>query len=206
MQQAQRSIEALQAEMRGAADPLAASLGRSTTAVDGFIGHLTPIAGAIAAAFGVQEVARMAADFDSLNRSMAAIQGQGAKAAAEVAYLTDAANRLGLEVQSVSKTYASWLASIKGTAIEGEKGRAVFESVAGAMAKLGKSAADTDGAMMAWGQMVSKGKVSMEELRQQLAERLPGAMQAAAAGAGLTVDQLTRMGSIPADAGEPECV
>jgi len=158
-----------------------------------FVGKLKPIAGAIAAAFGVTEVARMAADFDSLNRSMAAIQGQGAKAAAEVAYLIDAANRLGLEVQSVSKSYTSWLSSIKGTALEGEKGRAVFESVAGAMAKLGKSAADTDGAMMALGQMVSKGKVSMEELRQQLAERLPGAMQAAAAGAGLTVEQLTRM-------------
>lgn len=175
------------------AGQLNASLGQAGGGLDDFVGKLKPIAGAIAAAFGATEVARMAADFDSLNRSMAAIQGQGAKAAAEVAYLTDAANRLGLEVQSVSKTYASWLASIKGTALEGEKGRAVFESVAGAMAKLGKSAADTDGAMMALGQMVSKGKVSMEELRQQLAERLPGAMQAAAAGAGLTVDQLTRM-------------
>lgn len=175
------------------AGQLNASLGQAGGGLDDFVGKLKPIAGAIAAAFGATEVARMAADFDSLNRSMAAIQGQGAKAAAEVAYLTDAANRLGLEVQSVSKTYASWLASIKGSALEGEKGRAVFESVAGAMAKLGKSAADTDGAMMALGQMVSKGKVSMEELRQQLAERLPGAMQDAAAGAGLTVDQLTRM-------------
>lgn len=193
MLQAQQRIAALQAEMRGAADPFTASLDRSSTALGGFAGRLAPIAGAIAAAFGVTEVARMAADFDSLNRSMAAIQGQGAKAAAEVAYLTDAANRLGLEVQSVSKTYASWLASIKGTALEGEKGRAVFESVAGAMAKLGKSAADTEGAMMALGQMVSKGNVSMEELRQQLGESLPGAMQAAAAGAGLTVDQLTKM-------------
>lgn len=175
------------------ADSFNASLGRSAGGVGQLITAVKPMAAAIAAAFGVQEVARMAADFDSLNRSMGAIQGQGAKAAAEVAYLTDAANRLGLEVQSVSKTYASWLASIKDTALEGEKGRAVFESVAGAMAKLGKSAADTDGAMMALGQMVSKGKVSMEELRQQLAERLPGAMQAAAAGAGLTVEQLTRM-------------
>ncbi|MFM6987944.1 MAG: tape measure protein, partial [Arenimonas sp.] len=164
--------------MQTDADAAAASVSRSGDGLGDFVGKLRPIAGAIAAAFGVAEVARMAADFDSLNRSMAAIQGQGAKAAAEVAYLTDAANRLGLEVQSVSKTYASWLASIKGTALEGEKGRAVFESVAGAMAKLGKSAADTDGAMMALGQMVSKGKVSMEELRQQLAERLPGAMQA----------------------------
>lgn len=179
--------------MQTDADAAGASVSRSGDGLGDFVGKLRPIAGAIAAAFGGVEVARMAADFDSLSRSMAAIQGQGAKAAAEVAYLTDAANRLGLEVQSVSKTYTSWLASIKGTALEGEKGRAVFESVAGAMAKLGKSAADTDGAMMALGQMVSKGTVSMEELRQQLAERLPGAMQAAAAGAGLTVDALTKM-------------
>lgn len=161
MAQAQQRISALQAEMRGGVDPFTDSLSRSNSELSGFASRLTPIAGAIAAAFGATEVARMAADFDSLNRAMAAIQGAGARAAAEVGYITDASNRLGIELQSVSKTYISWLAAIKGTALEGERGRAVFEAVAGAMAKLGKSAADTEGAMLALGQMVSKGKVSI---------------------------------------------
>ena len=180
-------------KMQTDAAGLDGAIGKAGAGVGGFVTAVKPVAAAIAAAFGAQEVVRMAADFDSLNRAMAAIQGQGVKAAAEVGYILDAANRLGIEVQSTAKAYTSWLASIKGTALEGEKGRAVFEAVAGAMAKLGKSAADTEGAMQALGQMVSKGKVSMEELRGQLGERLPGAMQAAAKGAGLTVEQLSKM-------------
>lgn len=170
-----------------------AAVDKNASSLSGFVTRLKPVAGAIAGAFGVQEVARMAADFDSLNRSMLAITGSGTKAAAEIGYITDAAQRLGLDLQSTTKAYTNWMASIKGTALEGEKGRAVFEAVAGSMAKLGKSSADTEGAMMALGQMVSKGTVSMEELRGQLAERLPGALQAAADGAGLTTAQLVKM-------------
>lgn len=190
---AQRRISALRAELAGGVDPFTRSVGQATAGIGQFTTALKPVAAAMAAAFGAQEVARMAADFDSLNRAMAAIQGQGAKAAAEVGYITDAARRLGLDLQSTAKTYTGWLASIKGTALEGERGRQVFEAVAGSMAKLGKSSADAEGAMLALGQMVSKGTVSLEELRGQLAERLPGALQAAAEGAGLTTAQLIKM-------------
>ncbi|WP_079435696.1 tape measure protein [Zoogloea sp. LCSB751] len=179
--------------MQSDAEAANASVGRSSSGLGQFVTQLKPIAGAIAAAFGVHEVARMAADFDSLVRSMGAIQGEGSKAAQEVGYITDAARRLGLDLESTAKTYTSWLASIKGTALEGEAGRQVFEAIAGSMSKLGKSAADTEGAMLALGQMVSKGTVSMEELRGQLAERLPGALQAAADGAGITTAQLIKM-------------
>ena len=50
-----------------------------------------------------------------------------------------------------------------------------------------------DGAMMALGQMVSKGNVSMEELRQQLGERLPGAYSIAARAMGVTEQQLGKL-------------
>ncbi|GLT24032.1 hypothetical protein GCM10007933_35030 [Zoogloea oryzae] len=189
----QKRIAALRAEMAGVTDPLTESVGRSKSAIGSLVSSVKPIAASIAAAFGIQEVARMAADFDSLNRSMRAITGSGSKAAAEIGYITEASQRLGLDLQSTAKTYTSWLASVKGTALEGERGRAVFEAVSGSMSKLGKSSADTESAMLALGQMVSKGTISMEELRGQLAERLPGAMKAAADGAGVTVQQLTKM-------------
>jgi len=170
-----------------------ASVGRSSAGLGQFVTQLKPVAAAIAAAFGVREVAQMAANFDGLVRSMGAISGSGSKAAQEVGYITEAASRLGLKLEDTAKAYTSWLASIKGTALEGEKGRQVFEAVAGSMARLGKSSEDTNGALLALGQMVSKGTVSMEELRGQLAERLPGALQAAADGAGITTAQLIKM-------------
>jgi len=179
--------------MQSEAESARASIGKSGNSLGEFVTQLKPVAAAIAAAFGVREVTQMAANFDGLVRSMGAIAGSGSKAAQEVGYITEAASRLGLKLEDTAKAYTSWLASIKGTALEGEKGRQVFEAVAGSMARLGKSSEDTNGALLALGQMVSKGTVSMEELRGQLAERLPGALQAAADGAGITTAQLIKM-------------
>jgi tape measure domain-containing protein len=61
------------------------------------------------------------------------------------------------------------------------------------MSKLGKSSAETDRALTAIAQMMSKGVVSAEEMRGQLGEALPGAMQAAAKGAGLTVEEFGKL-------------
>ena len=96
----------------------------------------------------------------------------------------------------VIKTGEAWLgfqAAIKGTAVEGELGREVFEAVATSMAKAGKSSAETSNALVALQQIAGKGTVSMEELRGQLGEALPGALQAAAKGMGLTTQQLIQM-------------
>ena len=187
----QKRIAALKAEMSGGVDPFTASVGKATGSVGTFLTRLGPVANAIATAFSIDQVSRIAVQFDSLNRTLAAISGD--RAAEELGYITAAATRLGLDLGSASKSYAQFLAVTRGTALEGKGARDVFESVAGAMARLGKSAADTDGAMLALSQMVSKGTVSMEELRQQLAERLPGAMKAAADGAGLTEAELIKM-------------
>lgn len=190
---AERRVATLEAEMSGAVDPFTASVGRASGGIAGLVTKLKPVALAMAAAFSVDQIARTAVEFDSLNRTLTAIKGSGKAAAAELGYIVTTANRLGLELSSASKAYAQFLAVTRGTSLEGQKARDIFEAVAGSMAKLGKSAADTDGALLALSQMVSKGTVSLEELRQQLAERLPGALKAAADGAGLTEAELIKM-------------
>lgn len=130
---------------------------------------------------------------ESLERSLTQILGSSDKAAAEIQWLKETTGRLGVETLSAAKAYTSLSASAKGTSLEGEGTRRIFEAVAGSMSKLGKSSADTEGALQAISQMMGKGVVSMEEMRQQLAERLPGAMQAAADASGLTVAELTAM-------------
>lgn len=130
---------------------------------------------------------------ESLTRTMSILTGSTERAAAELEYIRGAAQRLGVDVLDAGKAYMQLLASTKGTALEGAAARQVFEAVAGAMATLGKTSAETSTALLAVNQMASKGKVSMEELRGQLGEALPGAMKAAAAGAGLTVAELTKM-------------
>lgn len=126
----------------------------------------------------------------------------GGNSAREIEYLRGVTARLGLEFTSTAKAYGQFQAAAKGTALEGDKARAVFESVAKASAVMGLSADDTSGVLLALQQMLSKGTVSAEELRGQLGERLPGSFQVAARAMGVTTAELGKMleqGQIVAD-------
>lgn len=132
-------------------------------------------------------------EIERFEKGVAAITGGGAAASGELSYLRGTADRLGLSVRDTSASYIQFLAAVKGTSLEGEPARRIFESVSGAMSALGKSSADTSGALLAIQQSISKGKVSAEELRGQLGERLPGAFNTAAKAAGVTTGELDKM-------------
>ncbi|NCC29742.1 MAG: hypothetical protein EOM22_16770, partial [Gammaproteobacteria bacterium] len=164
------------------------------------------MAGQIGIAIGGGALARAYLDAnvaaDRLAASLTAVTGSSSMAGREMAYIVDTANRLGLEVNSAASAYVSLSAAAKGTTLEGARARDIFEAVSLAMTKLGKTSADTEGALLAIEQMISKGKVSAEELRNQLGERLPGAFQAAASAMGVTTVELDKMlstGNLTAD-------
>lgn len=117
----------------------------------------------------------------------------GGNSGKEIEYLRGVTYRLGLEFASTAKAYGQFSAAAKGTTLEGDKARAVFESVAKASAVMGLSASDTSGVLLALQQMISKGTVQAEELRGQLGERLPGAFQIAAKAMGVTTAELGKM-------------
>jgi tape measure domain-containing protein len=116
--------------------------------------------------------------------------GNGAK---EIEYLRGVTERLGLQFSTTAVAYGQFQAAAKGTALEGEKARSVFESVAKSSAVMGLSADQTSGVLLALQQMISKGTVQAEELRGQLGERLPGAFQIAAKAMGVTTAELGKM-------------
>jgi len=139
---------------------------------------------------------------EKLNNTFKFTTGSTAGAVAEIAYLREVSTRLGLELNSTASAYAKLSAASVGTSMQGQKTRDIFESIASASTVMGLSAAETEGALLAIGQMMSKGVVSAEELRGQLGERLPGAFQAAARGMGVTTAELGKMlesGTIMAD-------
>jgi tape measure domain-containing protein len=169
----------------------------ATDAMRGKVSLLSGAMGQLAAMFGGMELARQFitanVEIENLERTFKALTGDANAAGREMEYVTRVANDLGLNVVSAAKAYAELSASTKGTSVEGKVTREVFEAVAASMANAGKSAADTQGALLALSQMASKGVVSMEELRGQLAERLPGALKAAADGLGITVEELVSL-------------
>lgn len=117
----------------------------------------------------------------------------GGNGVRELEYVTQLSNRLGLQLGSTAKAYASFAAAAKGTALEGQHTRDVFEAISKASAVMGLSADQSAGALLALQQMVSKGTVQAEELRGQLGERLPGAFQVAAKAMGVTTAELGKM-------------
>ncbi len=121
-------------------------------------------------------------------------QGVGrGNVAREIGFIRGEADRLGLAFDSTAASYAKFAAASRGTALEGQQTRDVFVGIAQASAALGLSSEETAGALTAVQQMISKGKVSAEELRGQLGERLPGAFQIAARSIGVTTSELDRM-------------
>ncbi|MGV2452431.1 UNVERIFIED_CONTAM: tape measure protein [Ralstonia mannitolilytica] len=108
-------------------------------------------------------------------------------------FLTDIAQKYGIELISLSQAYNQFSASAQGTTLEGEKTQVIFDAVAKSSAMLGVSTDDTNGILRALGQMMSKGKVQAEELRGQLGDRMAGAFRLFADGMGVSTAQLDAM-------------
>ncbi|WP_028578671.1 tape measure protein [Desulfomicrobium escambiense] len=139
---------------------------------------------------------------DSLQRSFVAITGSEAGAAELMGWLRDEASRLGQNFYELAPAFKSLTAAARGTTLEGEETRKIFSAVTAASTALGLSVDQTKGTFFAMEQMISKGTVSMEELRRQLGDRLPGAFQLAARAMGVSTAELNKMvaeGQVMAD-------
>lgn len=139
---------------------------------------------------------------DGLRLSYQAIAGSSQGAAEEMEFVRATAEKLGLDLLPTANAYKQLAGAAMGTAMAGKQTRDIFVAVAKASTVLGLSADETSGALLAISQMISKGKVSAEELRGQLAERLPGAFQIAAKAMGMSTAELDKFmadGNLMAD-------
>ena len=169
-------------DTRGALATLSNGLGLSKAAILAF---------AAAVAFGGQVCLEAALQADRLSKAYTTITGSSSAAQQQLSYLYDVSNRLGLQFQSTAESAKTFFAAGKGSSLEKDM-NAIFESVASAGAALALSQDDMQGAFLALGQMISKGKVQAEELRGQLGERLPGAFQLAAKAMNMTTAELDK--------------
>jgi len=90
-------------------------------------------------------------------------------------FLADTSKKLAIPQDVIVRQFTSLTASVKGAGKETADAEKVFKAIAAGIRGTGGSLEDMKAAMRATSQVFSKGKVSAEELRQQLGERLPGA-------------------------------
>nr|BAR23507.1 phage-related minor tail protein [uncultured Mediterranean phage uvMED]BAR23557.1 phage-related minor tail protein [uncultured Mediterranean phage uvMED] len=89
--------------------------------------------------------------------------------------------------------YTKLKASVVGAGLGTEETNKAFEALSASVIATGGSSEDLNAALRAASQVFSKGKVSAEELRQQIGERLPGAFTIFADSMGITTKQLDKL-------------
>lgn len=113
--------------------------------------------------------------------------------ATEMEFVRRAAERLGVDLKAVGAAYGRFAISATSAGLSVAETRQVFESFATTTRVFGLSADDTAGVFRALEQSLGKGKVQAEELRGQIADRLPGAVTTFARALDIPVDQLDKL-------------
>lgn len=150
----------------------------------------------------VRELVDASMAMERITLGLRGATGSAQNAAQEFEWLNNEVDRLKIDLRTAGESFMMLTAAARGTSLEGEEVRRMFSSLSQASIVLGMSADQTHGALYALQQMISKGKVTAEELRRQLGDRLPGAFQLAAKAMNMTtaeLDEAMRKGEVYAE-------
>lgn len=142
------------------------------------------------AAFTLSSI-QSTAQVDSIDRAIR-FSG-GSEGAANLQFVNKQIDELALPAMAAKEGFKTLSGAMMGTSITAEQQRDIFRGVGEASTVMGLSSERTQLAMLALGQMASKGNVQMEELRGQLGEQIPGAMAMAARSMGVTNGEFIKM-------------
>tara|TARA_R110002051_G_scaffold297564_2_gene363968 strand:- start:23254 stop:25086 length:1833 start_codon:yes stop_codon:yes gene_type:complete len=137
------------------------------------------------------EITNVAAKFEGFENAITF--ASGAEGAQNLAFLNGQIKDLNLDMTSSYKGFQTLTGSLRGTKLEGQGVRDIFEAVGIAATSMNLTADQSEGAFLALSQMASKGKVQAEELRGQLGERIPGALKIAADAMGVNQVEFNKM-------------
>ena len=140
-----------------------------------------------------RQVGQATTQLNNIEATMRVAAGSSRAAGEQIAFIREESERLGLFFPAVAKQMAQFSAAARGTSITGEELKTIFTGISEASRAMGLTAPEAEGAMKALQQMMSKGKVSAEELRQQLGERMPGSIQIMAQSLDVTTQKLFDM-------------
>ena len=109
------------------------------------------------------------------SRLLGVFRGDQNQVGVELEFIREQARTLGIEFGVLSEAYSKFAIATQGTNLEGDKTRIIFQQVAEAARVNQLATTDMVAVFRALEQIANKGVFQMEELRQQLGDRLPGA-------------------------------
>ena len=155
------------------------------------------VGGAIGAQVGqftgaLAEVAQYDAALEKQRKALRLVIGDTDQYNKAQAFLAKTSKDLAIPQDVIVRQFTSLTASVKGAGLSVDDAKESFLAIASGIRGTGGSLEDMKSAMRATSQVFSKGKVSAEELRQQLGERLPGAFTLFAESMGKTPAELDK--------------
>jgi tape measure domain-containing protein len=169
------------------------SLQQDKSAVDSLARSVMALAGAYVGIGTLKNIASTSIDLASIQKTFFALTGSTEGARAEISYMMQDSQRLGLDFMSLVESYKGFSAAAKTANLDAAQTRNIFSAVSESATVLGLSAEKTKLVLYALEQMLSKGAVSMEELRRQMGDSLPGAFQLGAKAMGLTTQEFGKL-------------
>lgn len=183
IKRAQKEFDVLDKKVRSAdkaTGDFSKNVGNYKSAFEG----LGPIFSAFGIAGGItgvialgKEIFNTTKELQSLDLALKSVTGSQDEFQKQQSFLNNIAGKYGLEIQNLTKQYTQFYVAAKDKLAAGEI-QELFENISKSGSALGLSNETLERSFMAINQMLSKGTVAAEELRGQLAESMPGAVQA----------------------------
>jgi lambda family phage tail tape measure protein len=153
--------------------------------------------GAIGAQAGMmgQQVAGLASYTASIERQRTALKlvtEDSVSYQQALDFINTTSQRLAIPQEQITRQFTQLSASVLGAGGNVRDAEKAFLGIAAGIRGTGGSLQDMEAALRATAQVFSKGKVSAEELRQQIGERLPGAFTLFAKSVGMTPQELDK--------------
>lgn len=133
----------------------------------------------------VQNIARTGMELQLLQRSIQGLTG----GTQDWDYIVQQAYKFGVGIDTVATGYRNFYSSAKMAGVGGQEIQKMYSDLLLSTRAIGANSQQTGSALLSLEQMYSKGKVSMEELRRQLGNALPGAFEIGAKAMNMTTQE-----------------
>lgn len=132
---------------------------------------------------------RTGQELTSLKATLLGVSGTSEGAAKDFDFVSDASKRLGVDITEATSAYGKLGAAAKSAGLDNAEARNAFLAASELSTAFNLSTSDFEGVSRAMSQILSKGKLSTEELLQ-LGERVPIAFSSAAKALGVSTKEL----------------
>jgi tape measure domain-containing protein len=200
LSQVKKDLDKFERNAKKSADEAEKGWKKLQKTVDGFGRSVVGIAAALGAGAFFKAAITEALDFDRAVTKLNATLGKDGTQVI-ISQLRRASEEYGVSLKSLTDNFGSFTAAATRANIPIAQQLGLFEQITKSSVALGLGNNDLKLIFNALSQTASKGVVSMEELRQQLGERLPTALAALSLGLGKTqkeVIDLVSSGSLSA--------